>query len=194
MSVDENSDEAYRLFKGSATTQHDGEGKPALPDKWYYEPVYHDGDELFSGPYDSAADAAAEIDSYHEPPAERPIAPPVAGGEAPGQAAGTRATRKVNMSNEREKIYDEHIAPLMTQIIGVCKKHGIPMVASFELDLDEDAAEDDPLMCTSILVDRRSKSRKLIAAAKLLNPFVHAVTEVRAENPDGTATITIRSV
>lgn len=30
-----------------------------------------------------------------------------------------------------EKIYDEQIAPLMAQIIAVCKKHRLPMLASF---------------------------------------------------------------
>ena len=71
--IDESSDTAYRIFKGRDTTQHDSAGKPALADKWYYEPMYHDGNELFSGPYDSASDAAMEIDEYGEP-AKKPKA------------------------------------------------------------------------------------------------------------------------
>lgn len=31
-----------------------------------------------------------------------------------------------------EKVYDEEIAPLMTQIINICNKHELPMIAEFE--------------------------------------------------------------
>ncbi|MCI0526392.1 MAG: hypothetical protein L0Y56_02920, partial [Nitrospira sp.] len=31
-----------------------------------------------------------------------------------------------------EKVYDKQIAPLMTKIIAICKKHKLPMVASFQ--------------------------------------------------------------
>lgn len=34
----------------------------------------------------------------------------------------------------KEKIYDEQIAPLMTQIIAICKEHGLGMHATFVLD------------------------------------------------------------
>ena len=33
-----------------------------------------------------------------------------------------------------EKIYDEKIAPLMTQIIEICKEHKLPMFATFQYD------------------------------------------------------------
>lgn len=33
---------------------------------------------------------------------------------------------------DNESVYDEQIAPLMTQIIGICKKHKMPMMASFQ--------------------------------------------------------------
>lgn len=33
-----------------------------------------------------------------------------------------------------EAVYDEQIAPLMTQIIAICKEHGIPMAATFEYE------------------------------------------------------------
>lgn len=32
---------------------------------------------------------------------------------------------------DSEKVYDEQISPLMTQIIAICREHRIPMVASF---------------------------------------------------------------
>lgn len=31
-----------------------------------------------------------------------------------------------------EKVYDEQISPLMTQIIAVCKEHDLPFLATFE--------------------------------------------------------------
>lgn len=36
-----------------------------------------------------------------------------------------------------EQVYDDEIAPLMAQILEVCQKHRMPMVASFQYKLDE---------------------------------------------------------
>lgn len=36
------------------------------------------------------------------------------------------------MIRDNESIYDEQIAPLMSQIIAICKRHEIPMAATFE--------------------------------------------------------------
>lgn len=44
---------------------------------------------------------------------------------------------------DKEQVYDEQIAPLMTQIIEICRAHKIKMHASFELDGD--------MMCTTNL-------------------------------------------
>lgn len=38
-----------------------------------------------------------------------------------------------------EAVYDEQIAPLMSQIIAVCKAHRLPMIASFNYRSTEDA-------------------------------------------------------
>lgn len=48
----------------------------------------------------------------------------------------------------KEDAYDENIAPLMTQIIAMCKEHKIPVVASFGLDKDENG---EHLLCTTAL-------------------------------------------
>lgn len=49
----------------------------------------------------------------------------------------------------KEQIYDAQIAPLMRQIIEVCQKHGIAMVASYAIPSD-----DDPnIRCTTHLAD-----------------------------------------
>jgi len=38
----------------------------------------------------------------------------------------------------KEDIYDSEISPLITQIIAICKKHKIPMIASFTYENDEE--------------------------------------------------------
>lgn len=51
---------------------------------------------------------------------------------------------------DKESVYDNEIAPLMSQIIEICKREEIPMVASFLLrSLDENG---DELRCTTALV------------------------------------------
>lgn len=47
-----------------------------------------------------------------------------------------------------EKVYDEKISPLMKQIIEICNKHKIPMVASFTF---ENCPERGPGKCTTLL-------------------------------------------
>lgn len=48
----------------------------------------------------------------------------------------------------RERAYDELIAPLMTQIIEVCKDHDIPVASQFELDAGDDG---EPIYCTTLI-------------------------------------------
>lgn len=54
---------------------------------------------------------------------------------------------------DREAIYDEKLAPLVAQVIAVCKEHDIPFFFSAQLTsgLDEDGnpGESTPLFCTS---------------------------------------------
>lgn len=47
-----------------------------------------------------------------------------------------------------EAAYDEHISPLMTKIIAICKEHRIPMVAQFVIGHD---AEQGAFRCTTSL-------------------------------------------
>lgn len=49
----------------------------------------------------------------------------------------------------KEAAYDEHISPLMTKIIALCKEHKINMAAQFVLDRND---EDEPLYCTTVLL------------------------------------------
>ncbi|QBP90714.1 hypothetical protein E1A90_04495 [Bacillus mycoides] len=55
---------------------------------------------------------------------------------------------------DKEKIYDEEIAPLMQQILEICRREELPMVAQFyhaeESPYDEESVT--PLYCTSIII------------------------------------------
>ena len=54
---------------------------------------------------------------------------------------------------DKEDIYDEQIAPLMTKIIEICKEENIPMTAQFALKShrEDDNSQEDPMHCTTIL-------------------------------------------
>ena len=62
---------------------------------------------------------------------------------------------------DKEEIYDEQINPLMSEILGVCKEHGIAMIASFSLPVEEDPY----LMCTSYLSDGEGKHHPELSVA-----------------------------
>lgn len=47
-----------------------------------------------------------------------------------------------------EQVYDDEISPLMAQIIEICKRENMPMVASFQYARDEDHVDD---CCTSLI-------------------------------------------
>lgn len=50
----------------------------------------------------------------------------------------------------REVIYDEQIAPLMRQIIALCKEHDIPMVSSFQYN--DDRPDGEAALCTTVIL------------------------------------------
>ncbi len=93
----------------------------------------------------------------------------------------------------REIAYDTEIAPLMTQIIATCKRAGIPVVASFELDCPEDDP-DVPTFCTTAIVHADSAPSMRRCADIMMDrgrrPM--AFTETTTTNPDGTRHIAIR--
>ncbi len=62
------------------------------------------------------------------------------------------------MSNERETVYDAEVAPLMEQIVDICKRNDIPMVASFELDMDGAT----PRYCSTAMMSDVCKVRGLL--------------------------------
>jgi hypothetical protein len=95
----------------------------------------------------------------------------------------------------RERAYDEHIAPLMGQIIAACKAHGIPFVASFELELQAAACDGGPMYCTSIIVPA-SASPHMRGLARAARPqrVVEAFAETIETLPDGGKRTTLRRV
>lgn len=49
---------------------------------------------------------------------------------------------------DKEDVYDDEISPLMNKIIGICKKHNIPMIASFAY---ENCQDNGIGCCTTLL-------------------------------------------
>lgn len=70
----------------------------------------------------------------------------------------------------KEQVYDQQIAPLMTQIIDICQQRGISMVATFALPIPGD----DNLVCTTALKDENGT----------FPPMCHNVLRVIAQNSD----------
>ena len=93
------------------------------------------------------------------------------------------------MSFDKEDVYDHEIAPLMTQLIHICKKHEIPMLAQFQY---ADTEEEGPAYCTTALpIGEASPRFREIAAS--LKPAHHvALAETIVTMPDGSKQISIR--
>ncbi|KIV69379.1 MULTISPECIES: hypothetical protein [Bacillus] len=55
---------------------------------------------------------------------------------------------------DKEEVYDEEIAPLMQQILEICKREELPMVVQFYLAEESPYDEESvtPLYCTSIII------------------------------------------
>lgn len=96
-----------------------------------------------------------------------------------------------------EPIYDEKIAPLMSQIIAICKEHKMPMLATFFYARGE---EDDEAFCTTVLLGgtgfgERGVPRKMQAAADAITkghaPHMFRTTVTKA---DGTTETTITAI
>lgn len=53
-----------------------------------------------------------------------------------------------------EDVYDNEISPLLRQIIDICNKHNIPMIASFVYENCEDRG---PGCCTTLINDKENR-------------------------------------
>lgn len=99
---------------------------------------------------------------------------------------------------DKEKVYDEEISPLMVQIIAICKREEMPIVASIQYRAGGD---EGPGYCTTVILDGKGgakwahagdKIRKLAHAHQPERPV--CLTETIVTQPDGTRHITIRQV
>jgi hypothetical protein len=56
---------------------------------------------------------------------------------------------------DKEIIYDENIAPLMSKIISICKENDINMVASFQLQSENETDNGEHFLCTTLLPNKK---------------------------------------
>ena len=98
------------------------------------------------------------------------------------------------MPGPREIAYDTYIAPLMTQIISMCREHKIPIVASFELDVQDGDEPDNPMMCTTALTAKEDvgdvRSKKLHQMVDVIHPRHPPIMMVTVTKEDGSKKIT----
>ena len=85
-----------------------------------------------------------------------------------------------------EDVYDEKIAPLMDQIIAVCKEHKLPMVASFQYMGDD-------LCTTALLFEEREICHELEAAFQAVKPQRRPppLNKITLTKADGSKEITV---
>jgi hypothetical protein len=58
-------------------------------------------------------------------------------------------------SYNKEAIYDEKIAPLMHEILQICKAEELPMIATFYLKSEDGSEQDEgPMYCTSNILPK----------------------------------------
>lgn len=67
---------------------------------------------------------------------------------------------------DKESVYDEKIAPLMAQILKVCKEEDIPMIASFKLK--DETEEDGEMLCTSFVLPKEHTPDKYIECRNII--------------------------
>ena len=66
---------------------------------------------------------------------------------------------------DNEAFYDEKIAPLMAQIIALCKERDIPHVCCFQIQ-GKDFNDGDPLLCSTTRIDPKNTVKALLRAFK----------------------------
>lgn len=82
---------------------------------------------------------------------------------------------------DKEDIYDNEIAPLMSQIIEICRREKIPMMASLEYRHSDDTGDGEHLCCTTHLPGPDGKFNEM---------FGKAVRDIRTPSPFVALTIT----
>jgi hypothetical protein len=62
----------------------------------------------------------------------------------------------------KEQVYDDEIAPLMSRIIETCKRVGISCLCSFDITVDPE----DQMLCTTCLADENGAIPECIKKAQ----------------------------
>ena len=93
-------------------------------------------------------------------------------------------------SFDLEKVYDEQIAPLMTQIINICKEHKLPMFASF-LYKNDSENEDDGCCTTNLMFKERPIPKEFLALAPSIFSTRGLMLRMRVERADGSVEETV---
>lgn len=79
-------------------------------------------------------------------------------------------TIETETRTQREVIYDEKIAPLMEEIIAVCKANDIPVLASFQLDDVRTPDTNDAFKCTTRILPQDAATHMHEAGRILVGP------------------------
>lgn len=91
---------------------------------------------------------------------------------------------------DKEAIYDEKISPLMKEIIELCKKYEMPLVAQFQIANTEDKG---PFFCTTTLpFDGCDQIQQLVEMVRPKQPVVLA--ETTYTTPEGATHVKIRRI
>jgi len=85
---------------------------------------------------------------------------------------------------DKEEIYDEKIAPLMKEVIKVCKEEGINFLAHFYLA--EETEEENHLHCTTYIPgekehDKLKDALKLVRGKGYFTPHFTMTTVIKNE-------------
>ena len=91
----------------------------------------------------------------------------------------------------KEHVYDMQIEPLMTQIIAICKMHGVAMLASFAIHGEGGAGSENSLYCTTHLpAELGIYDPVLVRGLEAVKPRRLSGMMIKMVEPDGKTTIT----
>ncbi|MFF2531539.1 hypothetical protein ACFVS2_21765 [Brevibacillus sp. NPDC058079] len=67
---------------------------------------------------------------------------------------------------DKERVYDEKIAPLISQILKICQEEDIPMIASFKLK--DETEENGEMLCTSYILPKDHSPTKYVECKNII--------------------------
>ncbi|WP_180228106.1 hypothetical protein [Bacillus wiedmannii] len=74
---------------------------------------------------------------------------------------------------DKEKVYDEEIAPLLQRIFEVCKREELPMVAQFYLSEESPNSDSvQPLYCSSVIIPGERNEEEGIQQLKSISKIM----------------------